>query len=229
MDAFLTFRPALDAAFVTRLAIDFACVLVLIRGVYYRAHRRTDLFLTFFAINLVVFLVAFALNSTELTLTAALGLFAVFSMLRYRTEGMSATDVTYLFLVMALGLLTAVSSAGTAQLLLMGATVLGLAALLESGWLVHRDYSQKVLYDRVELLRASSRRELLEDLRLRTGMPIYRIQVDEIDLLRDSARITVYYRSSAEDELHGYEENPASAGGAVAPVRLHGAVADQQV
>ena len=81
-----------------RLFIDVTCMLILMRLIYYRAHGRSELFLTFFSFNLVIFLIAYVLTSADISMGAAFGLFAVFSMLRYRTEGISATDMTYLFL-----------------------------------------------------------------------------------------------------------------------------------
>ena len=87
-------QSLLQGDFLPRLAIDLACVFALVRLVYHRTYRRADLFLTFFSFNLVIFLIAFVLNSTEMSMGAAFGLFAVFSMLRYRTEGISTTDMT---------------------------------------------------------------------------------------------------------------------------------------
>jgi hypothetical protein len=185
----------LGGAFLLRLAIDLACVLVLIRGIYYRTYRRADLFLTFFSFNLVIFLIAFVLNSVTMTLGAAFGLFAVFSMLRYRTEGISTTDMTYLFLGIALGLIMAVGQAGWVQLALVGVVLLVFTQILESGWLIERELQQQILYDRIELVNAGAREALLEDLRSRTGLDIHRVEVQEIDLLRDSARLGVYYHA----------------------------------
>ena len=181
------------AAMATRLAIDLACVIVLIRVIYYRTYRRTDLFLTFFSFNLVIFLIAFVLNSTEMSMGAAFGLFAVFSMLRYRTEGISATDMTYLFLGIALGLMLAVSSAGPAGLATTGAIVLLSTWLLESGVVAKRELRQELLYDNIELLNAHAREELLRDLRQRTGLNIQRVEIEELDLVKDAAKLSVYY------------------------------------
>src|SRR5690349_6058836 len=109
-----------------RLAIDLACMLVLIRVIYHRTYHRTDLFLTFF-------LIAYVLNSTTLSMGGAFALFGIFSMLRYRTEGISATDMTYLFLGIALGLMLAISKATFPGLALVGVIVLVGTALLEMG------------------------------------------------------------------------------------------------
>ena len=184
---------SLQGGFLPRLVIDLVCVILLIRGIYYRAYKHADLFLTFFAFNLTIFLLAFVLHGAQLSMGAAFGLFAVFSMLRYRTEGISTTDMTYLFLVIALGLIMAISDAGALQLGLIGVTLLVCIQLLESGWLAKRELRQQVLYDNIELVKAQARGELLEDLRERTGLNIHRVEVQEIDLLKDAAKVTVYY------------------------------------
>ena len=183
----------LDLRVLTRLAIDLACVLLLIRGIYYRVYARADLFLTFFSFNLVIFLIAFVLNRTEMSMGAAFGLFAVFSMLRYRTEGISTIDMTYLFLVIAVGLIMAISTLGPAGLAVIALLVVSFTFVLEHGWLAPRELRQPVLYDRIELVGARVRAELIEDLRRRTGLDVHRVEVEEIDLLRDSARLNVYY------------------------------------
>ena len=176
-----------------RLAIDLVCVVALVRGVYYRHYGRTDLFLTFFSFNLVVLFITFLLSKVQMSLGAAFGLFAVFSMLRYRTEGISAKDMTYLFLVIALGLLMGIAGEGLAQLGLIGATVLACTWLLEGNWVARREHAQPVLYDNIRLVGPASRQELIGDLRSRTGLDVQRVEIQEIDLLRDAARLTVYY------------------------------------
>ena len=178
-----------------RLAIDLVCTIILVRLIYYRRYRRSELFLTFFAFNLVIFLVTFLMNRVEMTLGAAFGLFAVFSMLRYRTEGLSAKDMTYLFLVIALGLITAVANTGWQELLIVGATVIVGTELLEGDWLTRRESAQLVQYDNIALINAHSRAELLGDLQARTGLRVHRVDVQEIDLIKDAARLTVYYYS----------------------------------
>jgi hypothetical protein len=192
--------------FLLRLAIDLACVFVLIRVIYYRTYRRADLFLTFFSFNLVIFLIAYVLNSVTMTLGAAFGLFAVFSMLRYRTEGISTTDMTYLFLGIALGLIMAVSQAGWMQLAVVGGVVLVFTQILESGLLIERELQQQILYDRIELVNAGAREALLEDLRSRTGLDIHRVEVQEIDLLRDAARLGVYYHAARGRAAQGLSQ-----------------------
>lgn len=179
-----------------RLAINLATLVVLVRFIHFRFYRRSDLFLTFFALNLIVFLVTLLLNRVEMTMGAAFGLFAVFSMLRYRTEGLTARDMTYLFLVIGLGLLMAVAPGGWMLLLgIAGVMVLGTIAL-ETGVLAPRERSHPVMYDNIALVHTGSRAALLEDLRGRTGLDVRHVDIEEIDFVRDTVRLTIHYRDA---------------------------------
>jgi hypothetical protein len=183
----------LNWKFAVRLGIDLLTTLIVIRGIYYRHYRRTDLFLTFFAFNVTIFLITYLLNKVEMTMGAAFGLFAVFSMLRYRTENISAKDMTYIFIVIALGLVMAISKGGWDELGLIGLIVVVLMALLESNWLIRREQTQEVFYDRIELIQPHRRAELLADLKERTGLEIIRVEIGNIDLLKDAARIIIFH------------------------------------
>lgn len=183
----------LNIQFIVRLLINISTAIVIIRTIYYRYYRRADLFLTFFSFNITIFLITFLLNKVEMTMGAAFGLFAVFSMLRYRTENIAAKDMTYLFIVIAVGLIMAISNGEWYKLLAVGAIIVFCVLLLESNWLIRREYSQQLYYEKIELVHLDKRKELLEDLKARTGLNIHRMDILEIDLLKDAARITVYY------------------------------------
>ena len=183
----------LNVNFITRMLINIATSLIIIRLIYYRYYRRADLFLTFFSFNIIIFLITFLLNKVEMTMGAAFGLFAVFSMLRYRTENISAKDMTYLFIVIAVGLIMAISKGGWDQLILIGGIIVLFTLLLESNWLIRREFSQQVFYEKMELVHLEKRNQLIDDLKERTGLNIHRIEIQEIDMLKDAARITVYY------------------------------------
>lgn len=183
----------LNIQFVLRLLINISTAIVIIRTIYYRYYRRADLFLTFFSFNITIFLITFLLNKVEMTMGAAFGLFAVFSMLRYRTENIAAKDMTYLFIVIAVGLIMAISKGEWYELLAVGAIIVLCVLLLESNWLIRREYSQQLYYEKIELVHLDKRKEMLEDLKARTGLNIHRMDILEIDLLKDAARITVYY------------------------------------
>ena len=157
-----------------RLLGDLLAVCVLVRLIYYRIYRKTDLFLTFFTFNLIIFLITYLLNQVQMSIGAAFGLFAVFSMLRYRTEGLSAKDMTYLFVVIAMGLISVVSNGSWVQVALLNGLILLVVYLLEGNWLIRREFSKTIIYDRIGLILPERRLELLADLRNRTGLPIHR-------------------------------------------------------
>jgi ABC-type uncharacterized transport system fused permease/ATPase subunit len=179
--------------FLLRILIDIITVIIITRWIYYKYYKRADLFLTFFAFNLIIFLITFLLNKVEMTMGAAFGLFAVFSMLRYRTENITAKDMTYLFIVIAIGLVMAVSKGNWLELIIIGGIIIFFTKALESNWLIRREFSQHIYYENILLIHPDKREEMIEDLKNRTGLNIHRVEVQEIDFLKDAAKIIVYY------------------------------------
>ncbi len=176
-----------------RFFIDFISVFILIRVIYYINYKRTDLFLTFFGFNSIIFLITYLLNQVEMSMGAAFGLFAVFSMLRYRTEGISTKDMTYLFITIALGLITAISNGSLAELGLMNAILLGFTAILESNILIQKEQTKGIIYDKINLITPDKKQELIDDLRQRTGLNIQRVEINHYDFLKDSCQLTIFY------------------------------------
>ena len=179
--------------FLSRFLVDIVSVFILVRFIYFRHYRRTDLFLTFFGFNIIIFLITYLLNKVEMSMGAAFGLFAVFSMLRYRTENISAKDMTYLFFAIALGLITAISKGSWDDLGIMCIIMLALTALLEGGWLMKKENTKIITYDKIQLITTDKREELILDLKQRTGLNIHRVNIQEIDFLKDAANIIIYY------------------------------------
>lgn len=186
-----------------RLLIDLASVFVLVRFIYYPIYKHRELFFTYFIFNVVIFLISFLLNKVDLSMGAAFGLFAVFSMLRYKTEEIAIKDMTYLFLVIALGLVTAVTKVkDTADsieyLFLIGinVTVLLITYLLESNIFMKKENVKTILYENIELIKADKKEELLADIRLRTGFNVHRYSIHKIDFLKDAAQIKIYFYES---------------------------------
>ncbi|MGZ3863163.1 MAG: DUF4956 domain-containing protein [Bacteroidia bacterium] len=183
-----------------RLLIDMVTTLILIRFIYFRVYKHKDLFFTFFIFNLIIFFLAFLLNKVDLSMGAAFGLFAVFSMLRYKTEEISIKDMSYLFLCIAVGLISAVTKIKDAPdaleyVLLAGinATILVVTFFLESKVLMKKETAKLVVYENIELVQAGREAELLADLRKRTGFNIHRYSIHKIDFLKDAAQIKIYY------------------------------------
>jgi hypothetical protein len=183
-----------------RLLIDLVSMFVLIRLVYYPIYKRSELIFTYFIFNFVIFFICYLLNKVELSMGAAFGLFAVFSMLRYRTEGISLKDMTYLFMVIAMGLLSAVTKIKDAGeefenifLAIVNSLLILTAYLLESKMFFKSESSKSVLYDNILLVHADKKEELLSDLKLRTGLPITRFEIAKIDYLKDAAVVKIFY------------------------------------
>ncbi len=183
-----------------RLVVDFAAVFALIRFVYFPAYKKRELFFTFFIFNIIIFFICFLLNKVELSMGAAFGLFAVFSMLRYRTEDISIKDMTYLFLVIAIGLISAVTKVKDASegfevvfLALINGVIVLLAFLLESKLFIKKEVVKIINYENIELINEERHPELIEDIKKRTGINVHRISVQKIDFLKDAAQIKIYY------------------------------------
>ncbi|MCC6180440.1 MAG: DUF4956 domain-containing protein [Bacteroidia bacterium] len=184
----------------SRLAIDLVSVFVLIRFIYFPIYKHREFFFTYFIFNIIIFLISFLLNRVDLSMGAAFGLFAVFSMLRYKTEEIAIKDMTYLFLVIAIGLISAVTKVKDTPdsiehlfLIAINASVLLITYLLESKIFLKRENVKTILYENIELIRAGRSEELLADLKLRTGFNVHRYSIHKIDFLRDAAQIKIYF------------------------------------
>lgn len=186
--------------FGVRFLINMMSVFVLIRFIYFKINKHRELFFTYFIFNLIIFLMCFFLNKVKISMGAAFGLFAVFGMLRYRTEDLSIKDMTYLFLVIAIGLMTAVIKLEDIAyyyefvfIIVVNAFILLLTYLLESNALMKQETAKQIIYENTELIKPEKRDELMADLESRTGQKINRISIGRIDFLRDTALIKIYF------------------------------------
>jgi len=185
------------ARLVVRLVIDLAFATIVIRLVYLRIHRNREYVFTYYLFNLITFCLCMILRKVPVEIGFALGLFAVFGILRYRTEAIRIIDLTYLFIVIGLGILNAVTHASItmAEVLLVNGVIVGMTAVLErtAG---SSEKAMPLLYDKLDLLRPGREVELIEDLCERTGLRVARVSVQRVDMLRDAAEITVHYVDS---------------------------------
>jgi len=182
-----------NPVFIAKLIVDLVAVYILARFIYLKKHHRTDLFLTFFSFNIIVFFISYLLNRVDLSTGAAFGLFAIFSMLRYRTEGISAVDMTYLFLCIALGLVMAVSTGSFFEHLVLAGFVLLMTYLLEKGFVARRRSKMTILFEKPELAHPDRKKELIDELVKRTGLKIFQVEVGDIDYLKDAVVLQVHY------------------------------------
>jgi hypothetical protein len=181
----------------TRFGFDLFFTSIVVYVVYFRLYGGRDFAFTYFVFNIITFSLCVLLRKVPMELGFALGLFAVFGMLRYRTEEIRMRDLTYLFIVIGLGILNGVANKkvsllelATVNLVIVGITVLE----LRPG--TRRTGSTPMLYDNLSLLRPGHREELIADVAARTGLDVIRIHVNRIDMIRDAAEITVHYRNA---------------------------------
>jgi hypothetical protein len=188
------------AALAPRLALDLACAAVVVHGVYLRRYPRRDYAFTYWLLNIVTFAVAATLSGVRVEMGLSLGLFAVFGILRYRTEAMRIRDLTYLFVMIGMAILNGVASTPEAltRVFFIDLTLLSAIAALELSRGANRSDSVTVRYDRLELLDAKRRAELLEDLSHRLGVRCERAFVQNVDLMHDSAELVVTFRPAEE-------------------------------
>ncbi|MFO0648310.1 MAG: DUF4956 domain-containing protein [Polyangiales bacterium] len=181
-----------------RLALDLACAYILVQGIYVRLYPRREYAFTYWLLNLITFAVAYTLSGVRVEMGLSLGLFAVFGILRYRTEAMRIRDLTYLFVIIGLAILNGVAhhAEGIIRVVLIDAAVLTVVAALELGHWGSREDTVVVRYDRLELLQADQRAALLADLSKRIGAPCERAVVEHVDLMHDSAELVVTYRAA---------------------------------
>ncbi|NTV65124.1 MAG: DUF4956 domain-containing protein [Oscillochloris sp.] len=175
--------------------LNLVVALVIVRGIYYPRTQDRNYIFSFLAFNTVIYFVLSLLTSVELSVGVGFGLFAIFSVLRYRTEETPIREMTYLFILIALPVMNAVlmPASSLPQLVLANGVVIALLYVLEQGWGFSFESNSRVIYERIELIRPERRAELLADLRTRTGLPVRRVQIGKIDFLRDSTEITLYY------------------------------------
>jgi len=195
-------------------AFNIAVAIVIVRFIYYPWTQNRSYVFTFLAFNPTIFFVMGLLTSIELSVGVGFGLFAIFSVIRYRTEEMPIREMTYLFVIIALPVMNSILTTGDQmeKVLIANVTIVALLYILEREWGFTFELHKKVTYERIDLITPARREELLDDLRQRTGLEVHRAEVGRIDFLRDTAEVTMYYNNpSTEARSHGLaaEHQPA--------------------
>lgn len=196
--------PLVDMADTWTLLLRFAfntlVTWYIIHFLYYPKSRRRDYYFTFMLISVSVFFLIFLLGGVKLKIGFALGLFAIFGIIRYRTESMPVREMTYLFVLIALSVINALAvTLSYAELLVTNLIFIVFIRVSEDNrWISHVS-CKLVLYDRIDLVLPERRVELIEDLQRRTGLTVVRIEVGAMDFLRDTAMLKVYYNTCGEE------------------------------
>ncbi len=175
-----------------RFAFNAIVVTIIIHLLYYPKSRRKDYYFTFSLIAVSIFFLIFLLGGVKLKVGFALGLFAIFGIIRYRTESMPVREMTYLFVIIAISVINALAT-HLVQALVANVLFIGWIWLCESNKWIKHVACKLVLYDRPEMTAPERYNELIDDLKKRTGLAIQRVEVGHIDFLRDTAMLKVYY------------------------------------
>lgn len=180
-----------------RFAFNLLVCWVITHCFYYKKSRRRDYYFTFLLFSVVIYLLLFSLQNLSIEIGFALGLFAIFGMIRYRTTTVPVREMTYLFVIIGVSIINGFSMASSyATLLAANLLVILVCWLLESIGLTRREATKIILYEKIALIHPDRREELLADLRQRTGLDILGVQVGSIDFLKDTAYLKVTYRPS---------------------------------
>ncbi|MBQ7682890.1 MAG: DUF4956 domain-containing protein [Bacteroidaceae bacterium] len=199
------FDPQHFISLVIRFLINLAVVSIIARYFYYpRSHRRDYMFI-FILMAMSIFMLVTLMEGDAMNLGAAMGLFAIFGIMRFRTEAVPIREMTYLFMLIALSVVNALARAeyhpkadywdgvGIVTILFVNLVFILMAWLFESSRLVSSNCSRYIIYDNVDLLAPNKREELKADLEKRTGLKILRLEVGIINYLKDSCLIRIYY------------------------------------
>ena len=199
--------PMVDAASMGQLLLHLAINLIfcgfIIHKLYYPKSKRRDYYFTFALISLSIFFMIFLLGSVKIKVGFALGLFAIFGIIRYRTEQMPVREMTYLFILIAVSVINALAVTLTyAELILTNCLFVCFIWLFEDiPWIKH--VSEKLVkYDRIDLITPEHYDEMKADLEKRLGFPIIRFEVGAVDFLKDVAMVKVYYKGDGVNSVN---------------------------
>ena len=179
----MTFRFLLNISFLT----------LIIRWLYYGATKRKDYLFTYYMIGIIVFLLCFTLKKYELDIGMALGLFAIFGIIRYRTDAVPIKEMTYLFVVIGVSVVNSLANQKMSYAEILTANILVIIALytIERLWFTRNVSVKKIQYEKIENIKPENAAILRQDLEARTGLKIENIKIGDIDFLKDAATIII--------------------------------------
>jgi hypothetical protein len=192
---------------VLKLAIDISFVLIIVRVIFYPIYREINYVFTTILINVAVFLICFLLGSIKLKIGFAFGLFAVFSIIRYRTEQIPIRKMTYLFTVIIVAVLNALSDdkISYAELVLANLVIVMAILILEKNFLIPREMTRVVTYEKIDLIKPGNYDQLIADLNTRTGLHIIKADIESINFLNDTAKLKILYECPNNHSTHDDE------------------------
>ncbi len=181
--------------FLIRLLINTVTMIVLIRFVYYKIYMKRDFYFTFFLLNFIIFLLAYMLERTKAfnSMGSAFGLLAAFSLLRFRTETLTTKDMTYLFIIMTIGLINSVMKGTYIEIVGLNSLIIGTVFIIDGGTIMRNEKTKTIEYNSLENIQPDRQNFLIEELRKLTGLQIKKVDIEHIDYVKNRVVIKVYY------------------------------------
>ena len=181
---------------IIRFLLNLFFLTAVVKFIYYKRSQKKEYLFTFYLIGIVVFFLCFTLKKYELDLGMALGLFAIFGILRYRTLPLEVREMTYLFVVIGIAVMNGLSNKKMSYAEIIAANSIIVLALyvLERYWAKTEVFSKEVLYETIENIRPENHEKLKEDLEKRLGVTVTNFEIGNVNFLRDVAKITVHYK-----------------------------------
>jgi len=181
-----------------KFGINFIFLFTIVRLIYYRVKDDKDYVFTFFMFNILTFFICFLLRKVPMEMGFALGLFAVFGILRYRTEAIPIRQMTFLFIVIGISMINALSNKSISflELFFTNGLITLITYLIDRVWFKSLELKKSITYEKIELIVPEKENELINDLKKRTGLNIHAVSIDKIDFLRDTASITIFYNEN---------------------------------
>lgn len=190
---------------VLRLLINLVFLTIIIRFLYYSRTKRKDYLFTYYLIGTITFFLCFGLKKLDIDTGMGLGLFAIFGIIRYRTDAIEIKEMTYLFLIIGVSVVNALASnqVSISEVAVINLTVIAMTFVLENLWLMKHETRKTINYERIDLITPDKHQEMKADLEKRTGLIINRVEVGKIDFLNDTAQVRIFYYGN-EQELSDY-------------------------
>ena len=194
---------------VSRFGFNLIVSFVLVRILYYKASRRKDYLFTYMMFSTVIFLLCFLLEGVKLELGFALGLFAIFGIIRYRTINIPIKEMTYLFIIIGVSVINALANKkiSYSELLFTNVAIVAIVWGFERIWFLKHESTKMILYEKIELIKPENYSLLLQDLNTRTGLDINRIEIGKINFMRDTVEVKIFYYNGLNNsgEFTGFD------------------------
>jgi hypothetical protein len=178
-----------------RLSINFVFITIIVRFIYYKITKRKDYLFTYYLLGFIIFFICFSLKKLDIDTGMGLGLFAIFSIIRYRTNQIEIKEMTYLFIVIGLSVVNSLASnkISMTELAIVNLFILGMTYSLEYLWLLKHETRKSILFENIKLIDISKQDELKAELERRTGLIINRVEIGRLNFLDDTAQVRIFY------------------------------------